>query len=127
MTDALRDKLKTLPNEPGVYFHRDGDKKIIYIGKAANLKNRVMSYFQTSKHRDPKTKLLMADIVDTEWVTVGSEVEALFLESEMIKRYRPKYNIDLKDDKNFLYVKISADEFPTIMGRLPRPMRCAER
>jgi excinuclease ABC subunit C len=113
MTDHLRDKLKTLPAEPGVYFHRDADKKIIYIGKAAVLKNRVMSYFQ-NKHRDPKTRLLVADIADTEWITVGSEVEALFLESEFIKRYKPKYNIDLKDDKNWLYVKISADEFPVI-------------
>jgi excinuclease ABC subunit C len=121
MTDALKDKLKTLPAEPGVYFHRDADKKIIYIGKAAVLKNRVMSYFQISKHRDTKTKLLVADIVDTEWITVGSEVEALFLESEMIKRYRPKYNIDLKDDKNFLYVKISAEEFP-VVSYVRRPM-----
>jgi excinuclease ABC subunit C len=121
MSDLLRDKLKTLPAEPGVYFHRDSDKKIIYIGKAANLKNRVMSYFQTSKHRDPKTKLLVADITDTEWITVGSEVEALFLESEMIKRYRPKYNIDLKDDKNFLYVKISAEDFP-VVSYVRRPM-----
>lgn len=121
MTDTLREKLKTLPAEPGVYFHRDANKKIIYIGKAAVLKNRVMSYFQTSKHRDPKTKILVGEIADTEWITVGSEVEALFLESEMIKRYRPKYNIDLKDDKNFLYVKISADEFP-VVSYVRRPM-----
>lgn len=120
MTDALRDKLKTLPAEPGVYFHRDADKKIIYIGKAAVLKNRVMSYFQ-NKHRDPKTRLLVADIADTEWITVGSEVEALFLESEFIKRYKPKFNIDLKDDKNWLYVKISADEFP-VVSYVRRPL-----
>jgi len=120
MTDRLRDKLKTLPTEPGVYFHRDDKGKIIYIGKAAVLKNRVMSYFQ-NKHRDPKTRLLVADIADTEWVTVGSEVEALFLESEFIKRYKPKYNIDLKDDKNFLYVKISADPFP-VVSYVRRPL-----
>ncbi len=120
MTDQLRAKLKTLPAEPGVYFHRDADKKIIYIGKASVLKNRVMSYFQ-NKHRDPKTNLLVADIADTEWITVGSEVEALFLESEFIKRYKPKYNIDLKDDKNWLYIKISADEFPVI-SYVRRPM-----
>jgi excinuclease ABC subunit C len=121
MTDALREKLKTLPAEPGVYFHRDGDKKIIYVGKAAILKNRVMSYFQQSRHRDPKTRLLVAAIVDTEWITVGSEVEALFLESEFIKRYKPKYNIDLKDDKNFIYIKISSDEFP-VFTYVRRPM-----
>ncbi len=121
MTDSLRDKLKTLPNEPGVYFHRDAAKKIIYIGKAAILKNRVMSYFQVSKNRDPKTALLVADIADTEWITVGSEVEALFLESEFIKRYKPKYNIDLKDDKNFIYIKVSSDEFP-VVTYVRRPM-----
>ncbi|HSX01758.1 MAG TPA: excinuclease ABC subunit UvrC [Candidatus Saccharimonadia bacterium] len=120
MTDKLRAKLKTLPAEPGVYFHRDANHKIIYIGKAAILKNRVMSYFQ-NKHRDPKTQLLVADIADTEWITVGSEVEALFLESEFIKRYRPKYNIDLKDDKNWLYVKVSADDFP-VVSYVRRPM-----
>ena len=121
MTDALRDKLKTLPAEPGVYFHRDANKKIIYIGKAAVLKNRVMSYFQVSKHRDQKTRLLVAEIAETDWITVGSEVEALFLESEFIKRYKPKYNVDLKDDKNFLYVKISADTFP-VVSYVRRPM-----
>jgi excinuclease UvrABC nuclease subunit len=121
MTDALKDKLKTLPNEPGVYFHRDQNKKIIYIGKAAVLKNRVMSYFQQSRHRDSKTRLLVNEIFDTEWIVVGSEVEALFLESEFIKRYKPKYNVDWKDEKNYLYVKISADDFP-VMSYVRRPM-----
>ena len=120
MTDHLQAKLKTLPAEPGVYFHRDAKGKIIYIGKAAVLKNRVMSYFQKG-HKDPKTRLLVADIADTEWITVGSEVEALFLESEFIKRYKPKFNIDLKDDKNFIYIKISADEFP-VFSYVRRPM-----
>lgn len=120
MTDKLRDKLKTLPVEPGIYFHRDAKGKIIYIGKAAILKNRVMSYFQ-NKHRDPKTRLLVADIADTEWITSRSEAEALFLESEFIKRYKPKYNIDLKDDKNFTYIKISAEDFP-VVSYVRRPM-----
>ena len=120
MTEALQAKLKTLPAEPGVYFHRNAENKIIYIGKAAVLKNRVMNYFQKG-HKDPKTILLVADIADTEWVTTASEVEALFLESEFIKRYKPKYNIDLKDDKNWLYVKISAEEFPVI-SYVRRPM-----
>jgi excinuclease ABC subunit C len=120
MTDAQKAKLATLPAEPGVYFHRDAKGKIIYIGKAAVLRNRVMSYFQNG-HKDPKTRLLVADIVDTEWITVGSEVEALFLESEFIKRYKPKFNIDLKDDKNFIYIKISAEEFP-VFSYVRRPM-----
>lgn len=114
MATDLKAKLAQLPTEPGVYFFKDADRKIIYIGKAAVLKNRVSSYFQQSRHRDQKTRLLVADIRDLDWITVGSEVEALFLESEFIKRYRPKYNIDLKDDKHWLYVKISADEFPVV-------------
>src|SRR6516165_2708523 len=101
MTEALKAKLQTLPADPGVYFHRDANKKIIYIGKAAVLKNRVMSYFQNGR-KDPKTRLLVADIADTEWIIAGSEAEALFLESEFIKRYKPKYNIDWKDEKNFI-------------------------
>jgi excinuclease ABC subunit C len=120
MTDALRAKLKTLPAEPGVYFHRDADRKIIYIGKAAVLKNRVMSYFQNGR-KDPKTHLLVADIADTEWITTGSEAEALFLESEFIKRYKPKYNIDWKDEKNFTYVKIGSEEFP-VVSYVRRPL-----
>ncbi|HSX41640.1 MAG TPA: excinuclease ABC subunit UvrC [Candidatus Saccharimonadales bacterium] len=113
--DKLVQKLKQLPKEPGVYFHKDAKGKIIYIGKAANLKNRVGSYFQQSRHRDAKTSLLVGDIVDLDWITVDSEVEALFLESEFIKRYRPKYNIDLKDDKHWIYIRIPMqDEFPVL-------------
>ena len=114
-SELLQEKLKTLPKEPGVYFHKDANGKIIYIGKAANLKNRVGSYFQQSRHRDFKTKILVGEIAMTDWVTVDSEVEALFLESEFIKRYKPKYNIDLRDDKHFLYIKIPMkDEWPVI-------------
>jgi excinuclease ABC subunit C len=120
MTDTLKAKLKTLPAEPGVYFHRDAAAKIIYIGKAAVLKNRVMSYFQKG-HKDPKTRLLVADIADTEWVTTASEAEALFLESEFIKRYKPKYNIDWKDEKNFIYVKFGSEEFP-VVSYVRRPL-----
>ncbi len=111
---TLKSKLKTLPNEPGVYFHKDATGKIIYVGKAAVLKNRVSSYFQNSKTRDPKTHILVQEIVDTDWVVVGSEVEALFLESEMIKRYKPKYNVVLRDDKNWNYIKIGNQPYPVI-------------
>lgn len=114
MNEKLKDKLKTLPQDPGVYFHKDAKGKIIYIGKAANLKNRVSSYFQTRKDRDPKTAILVQNIAMTDWITVGSEVEALFLESEFIKRYMPKFNIDLRDDKHWLYVRIGTEEFPVI-------------
>ena len=86
MTDALTAKLKTLPNQPGVYFHKDASGDIIYIGKAAILKNRVRQYFQKSRRRDPKTEALIAEIIDTDWVTVESELDALFLEAELVRR-----------------------------------------
>lgn len=118
---SLKDKLKTLPAEPGVYFHKDAGGKIIYVGKAAILKNRVSSYFQNSKTRDPKTHIMVQEIADTDWVVVGSEVEALFLESELIKRYKPKFNIDLRDDKNWNYIKIGTQTFP-VVSYVRRPM-----
>jgi excinuclease ABC subunit C len=94
-----------LPNKPGVYFHHDADGNIIYIGKASNLKNRVSSYYQ-NRPRDPKTRALLADIAKTTWRTTESELDALFLESELVKRYHPKYNILLQDDKSAIYLRI---------------------
>jgi excinuclease ABC subunit C len=117
----LKAKLATLPQQPGVYFHKDAKSKIIYIGKAANLKNRVSSYFQSRKDRDPKTAVLVQNIAMTDWITVESEVEALFLESEFIKRYKPQYNVDLRDDKHWLYVKIGTEEFP-VLSYVRRPL-----
>ncbi len=115
VNENIKNKLKKLPKQPGVYFHKDADGKIIYIGKAAVLKNRVSSYFQNSRQRDVKTSLLVQDIADLDWITVESEAEALFLESEFIKRYKPKYNIDLRDDKHFIYIRIPVrDEWPVI-------------
>ncbi|TAK89551.1 excinuclease ABC subunit UvrC [Patescibacteria group bacterium] len=115
VTEAVKEKLKQLPKEPGVYFMKDEAGKIIYIGKAAILKNRVSSYFQTRKDRDVKTEILVGKIANLDWITVDSEVEALFLESEFIKRYMPQYNIDLRDDKHFLYIRIPMkDEWPVI-------------
>src|ERR1700704_6211308 len=80
MTEALTHKLKDLPNQPGVYFHKDQTGEIIYVGKAAVLRNRVRQYFQKSRRRDPKTEALIAEIYDTDWTTVESELDALFLE-----------------------------------------------
>lgn len=121
MNDMLREKLKTLPKEPGVYFHKNSAGEIIYIGKAALLSNRVRQYFQKSRVRDPKTDALVAEICDTDWVTVDSEIDALFLEAEMIRRYMPAYNILLRDDKALSYVRIdSRSEHPTVtMTRRP--------
>lgn len=106
MNKKLEKKLQELPKSPGVYFHKDNKGQIIYVGKAANLRNRVRQYFQASRNRDPKTELLVADIVDTDWQVVDSELEALFLEAELIRRYMPRYNIMLRDDKAMSYVRI---------------------
>lgn len=115
MTEALSKKLKELPAEPGVYFHKSASGEIIYVGKAASLKNRVRQYFQKSRLRDTKTDALVAEITDTEWITVETELDALFLESEMIKRYKPRYNVLLRDDKSQLYVRIPMhDAYPSI-------------
>ncbi len=106
MNAALETKLKTLPRSPGVYFHKDKTGEIIYVGKAAVLKNRVRQYFQTKRDMDVKTNALVAEIVDTDWIETESEIDALFLESEMVKRYMPRYNILLRDDKSQLFVRI---------------------
>lgn len=115
MSDDLREKLKTLPKNPGVYFHKDAAGETIYIGKAAVLRNRVRQYFQKSRARDPKTEALVAEIVDTEWIETDSEIDALFLEAEMVRRYLPRYNILLRDDKSLLYVRIDIkSDHPTV-------------
>ena len=115
MTEHLADKLKTLPREPGVYFHKNSAGEIIYVGKAAVLRNRVRQYFQKSRIRDPKTDALVAEIADTDWMVVDSEIEALFLEAEMIRRYLPRYNILLRDDKSLSYIRIDFDsDYPTV-------------
>ena len=122
MNAKLQKKLAELPKEPGVYFHKDATGEIIYVGKAAVLRNRVRQYFQKSRARDPKTEALVAEIVDTDWMTVDSEIEALFLEAEMIRRYMPRYNILLRDDKSMVYIRIDYDsDFPTV-GTTRRPM-----
>lgn len=105
MRQALLDKLKTLPAAPGVYFHKATNGEVIYVGKAAVLKNRVRQYFHKTQ-KDPKTDALVKEIADTDWIVVDTEMDALFLESEMIKRYMPKWNILLRDDKTVSYVRI---------------------
>ena len=115
MNPVLDGKLKELPKEPGVYFHKNKSGEIIYVGKAANLRSRVRQYFQQSRVRDPKTDALVAEITDTDWMVVDSELEALFLEAEMVRRYMPRYNILLRDDKSMVYIRIDYDsEFPTV-------------
>jgi excinuclease UvrABC nuclease subunit len=112
---ALETKLKDLPKEPGVYFHKSRQGEIIYVGKAAVLRNRVRQYFQASRNRDPKTEALVEEIYDTDWMVVESELEALFLEAEMIRRYMPRYNILLRDDKAMSYIRIDySSDYPTV-------------
>lgn len=115
MNKTLSEKLKTLPRSPGVYFHKSSTGEIIYVGKAAVLKNRVRQYFQNSRDMDTKTRALVAEIVDTDWVETESEIDALFLESEMVKRYMPRYNILLRDDKSQTFVRIDMkSQWPTV-------------
>lgn len=115
MDNNLKAKLKELPNSPGVYFHRAKNGEILYVGKAAVLKNRVRQYFQASKSRDPKTEILVSEIADVDWMVTESEIEALFLEAEMIRRYMPRYNILLRDDKSMVYLRIDYNsDYPTV-------------
>jgi len=111
----LEAKLKTLPRNPGVYFHKSTSGEIIYVGKAAILKNRVRQYFQSTRDMDVKTRALVEEIDDTDWVETDSELDALFLESEMVKRYMPRFNILLRDDKSQIFVRIDMkSEWPTV-------------
>lgn len=115
MHKTLETKLQNLPKEPGVYFHKNKAGEIIYVGKAAVLRNRVRQYFQVSRNRDPKTEALVEEIYDTDWMVVESELEALFLEAEMIRRYMPRYNILLRDDKAMSYIRIDYNsDYPTV-------------
>lgn len=111
----LNEILKTLPTKAGCYIYRNKEKKVIYVGKAINLRNRVRSYFHATHSLDFKTYQLVKQIEDIEWIVVGSELEALILELNLIKKHRPFYNIRLKDDKNFPYIKIHMnDPFPKV-------------
>ena len=111
----LENKLKQLPRNPGVYFHKDKTGEIIYVGKAAVLKNRVKQYFQNSRNMDIKTRALVAEIADTDWIETESEIDALFLEAEMVKRYMPRWNILLRDDKSSSYIRIDMNnDFPYV-------------
>ena len=122
MTDQVKDKLSKLPKSPGVYFHKNFSGEIIYVGKAAVLKNRVRQYFQNSRYRDPKTELLVEEIADIDWIEVESEAEALFLEAEMIRRYMPRYNILLRDDKSNAFIRINLKDKAPSVTVTRRPM-----
>jgi excinuclease ABC subunit C len=115
LSEKLQGILNTLPAKPGCYLMKSVEGKIIYVGKAISLKNRVRSYFHAEAGHDAKTRRLVRDITDLEWIVVGSELEALILEMNLIKKHRPKYNVRLKDDKRYPYIKIHWNEpFPKV-------------
>nr|WP_049754869.1 excinuclease ABC subunit UvrC [Caldicellulosiruptor saccharolyticus] len=111
---TLQEKLANLPTTPGVYMMKDENGKVIYVGKAVNLRNRVRQYFQNSD-MTPKTRLMVKKIKDFEYIVTDTEVEALILECNLIKEYRPKYNVLLRDDKNYQYIKITNEMFPRLV------------
>lgn len=113
MNPSLESKLKNLPDKPGIYQFFGDKTKIIYIGKAKNLRNRVRSYFQNNLE-SPKTQALVNKIRDIELIVTDSEIEALVLENNLIKKFKPRYNVNLKDDKSFPFIKVTKETFPRI-------------
>ncbi|MGI6037919.1 MAG: GIY-YIG nuclease family protein, partial [Limnochordia bacterium] len=103
----LAEKVAALPRLPGVYLMLDKNGKVIYVGKARSLRERVRSYFQGGRHRSPKVIALVEHIADIEYIVTDSEVEALILECNLIKEHKPWYNVRLRDDKNYPYIKIT--------------------
>lgn len=110
----LARKLTNIPTKPGVYIYKNANGKIIYIGKAKILRNRVRSYFRSSGPRDAKTTALVKKIADLDYIITGNEAEALILEDTLIKKYKPKYNIMLKDDKTYPYIRVTNEEYPKV-------------
>lgn len=114
-TDEVAAKLKKLPANPGCYIYRDADGKVLYVGKALSLRSRVRSYFQSSTRHDLRIARLVGKVRDVEWIVVDSEIEALVLECNLIKRYRPPYNVRLRDDKSYPFITITNEKFPRVM------------
>ena len=114
MTIINQDKVKQVPTKPGVYFFKNETGEIIYIGKAKHLRNRVRSYFQNSKHQSAKNISMIKRIADIEWIVVRTEVEALLTEANLIKKHQPHYNINLRDDKSFPYIRITKEPYPRV-------------
>jgi len=113
---TLEEKLERLPDRPGVYLYKDAKGQVVYIGKAASVRSRVRSYFQASRTRDAKTDALVDQIADLDYIVTSNELEALILESNLVKRHRPRYNIILRDDKHYPFLKLTTHEdFPRLM------------
>ena len=114
MEPALKEKLAGIPRRPGVYQHRDADGNVLYIGKAKNLRSRVRSYFQESRPRDGRLAVMIRKIEDVEVIVTDTEAEALILENNLIKKLKPRYNVNLRDDKTFPYICIKNERFPRV-------------
>ncbi len=114
MNPILEEKLAYLPTKPGVYQHKDADGKVLYVGKAKNLRSRVRSYFQQSRPKDGRIQILVAKIEDVEIIVTDNEAEALILENNLIKELKPRYNINLRDDKTYPYICIKKERFPRV-------------
>jgi excinuclease ABC subunit C len=113
---TLEEKLQSLPDRPGVYLYKDARAQVIYVGKAASLRGRVRSYFQESRPHDPKTDALVRQVTDLECIVTDNELEALMLEANLVRRHRPRYNIILRDDKHYPFLKLTTDEeFPRLV------------
>src|SRR5438094_537398 len=113
---ALDEKLSRLPDRPGVYIYKDAKSQVVYVGKAASLRSRVRSYFQESRPHDPKTDSLVRQIADLEYIVTDNELEALMLEANLVRKHRPRYNIILRDDKHYPFLKLTTDEdFPRLV------------
>ena len=111
----LQEKVATLPSQPGVYLFLDAAGTILYVGKAGSLRNRVRSYFLESRWQDAKTGSLVREIADLEFIVVDNEKEALALENNLIKRHKPKFNILLRDDKTYPYIRYTAfEKYPRV-------------
>lgn len=112
----INEELKKLPTCPGVYMHKDRLGTVIYVGKAINLRNRVRQYFRNSSQHSPKVRSMVSNIAEFDYITCGTEMEALILECNLIKKYMPKYNILLKDDKTYPYIEVTmSEEFPRVI------------
>ena len=114
MNTGLNEKIKNIPTKPGVYQFKNNIGEIIYIGKAKNLRTRVRSYFQKNKYQTPKNLSMIKRITDLDWIVVSTEVEALLTEANLVKEHKPHYNINLKDDKSFPYIRITREPYPRI-------------
>lgn len=112
---TIAEKLKDLPTTSGIYIHKNEAGKIIYVGKAKNLRSRIRQYFQSSRNMDPKTRQLVRFIADFEFIVVDNEVEALVLESNLIKKHKPRFNVLLKDDKSYPHLKLTNEPFPKVV------------